>query len=232
MARSGTYTFTVTRDQLITDALINVGALDPEGGTATATQISSAALVLNMMVKSWEARGLNLWKRQMITLTLNGGTTYSLGSGNATVRPKRILDGYIRATAGNDTPIRIISREEYNRFGLKSTTGTTVQVYYDPQLDNGVVYVYPVQASGTLILEAEYPLMDFTNTSDEPDFPQEWFNALRWNLAKEIALSYGVSPTRYGTIKNNAKEELDNVEDFDTEFPQSVFFNPTPHGKK
>lgn len=229
MPRSNTYTFSVTRDQLINDALINIGALDPEGGTATATQISNAASVLNMMVKSWQARGMSLWARRIISISLNGAATYGLGAATSTTRPLRVLDGYVRSTAGNDTPIRVISREEYNRFGLKTATGNSVNVYYDPQLDNGTIYVYPLASTGTLLLEVEYPTMDFSASTDEPDFPQEWFNALRWNLAKELAMSYGVSPTRYGTIKNNAEQELATVEDWDTEFPQSTYFTPYMH---
>lgn len=230
MARSGTYSFTITRNEIITDALINVGALDPEGGTPTATQISNAALVLNMMVKSWAAQGKHLWTRRTIPITLTGASTYTLGPSTTTTRPLRVVDGYIRTSTSNDTPIRVISKDEYNRFGIKTSVGTSVNVYYDPQLDNGIVYVYPLSESGTLYLEVEYPLQDFTASTDEPDIPQEWYNALRWNLAKEIAMGYGVGPTRYGSIKNEAKEQLDAVLGFDTESPQSVYFTPFRHG--
>lgn len=230
MARSGTYTFTVTRDDIINQALIDVGALDPEGGTATATQISNAATTLNMLIKSWHVTGMHLWTRRMVSIPLTGASTYTLGSSTTTTRPLRIVDGYVRATAGNDTPIRIISKDEYNRFGMKTSTGVSVNVYYDPQLDNGVVYAYPLASTGTLWLECEYPLMDFSASTDNPDVPQEWYNALRWNLAKEICLGYGVSPTKYGTIKNEAAEQLKAVLDFDLESPQSTYFSPQRHG--
>ena len=184
MARSGTYTFTVTRDDIINQALIDVGALDPEGGTASATQVINAALVLNMLIKSWHVSGMHLWTRQMVSIPLTGSATYSLGT--SSVRPLRVVDGYIRAMAGNDTPIRVISKDEYNRFGLKTSTGISVNVYYDPQLDDGIIYVYPLASTGTLWLECEYPLMDFAASTDNPDVPQEWYNALRWNLSKEL----------------------------------------------
>src|SRR3990167_1950044 len=156
MARSGTYTFTITRDEIINAAFRAIGVLDPEGGTATATQITNGAQALNFLVKSWQAHGLNLWKRQMVSIVLTAATaSYVLGTTTSTPRPTRILDGYVRSSTGNDTPIKILSREEYNRFGLKTATGTVVSIYYDPQLDDGRVYVYPVPSttSGTLILE-------------------------------------------------------------------------------
>lgn len=228
MARSGTYSFTVTRDDLINAALVKVGALDPEGGVATATQITNGAFSLNMLVKSWHTQGMHLWTRRMVSITLTGASTYSLGG--ASVRPLRIVDGYVRTSTGNDTPIRVISKDEYNKFGVKNSTGTTVNVYYDPQLDTGVIYGYPLSSTGTLWVECEYPLMDFTLSSDTPDFPQEWYNALLWNLAKEIAMDYGVSAMRYGVIKNEATEQLSNVMSFDVESTQSTFFSPQRYG--
>lgn len=226
MSRSNTYTFSVTRDELIADALIQIGALDPEAGTPTATQITKAALVLNMMVKSWHSPANHLWTRRMVPVTLTGASSYNLGAANSTVRPLRIISGYIRNTSNTDTPITVISREEYNLFGNKASTGTTVNVYYDPLLDTGIIYTYPISSTGTLFLNCEYPLMDFTVSGDSPDFPQEWYNALRWNLAKELALGYGVSSVRFGTIKNEAKEALDSVLGFDTESPASFYFSP------
>lgn len=162
------------------------------------------------------------------SIPLTGSATYSLGT--SSVRPLRVVDGYIRDMAGNDTPIRVISKDEYNRFGLKTSTGVSVNVYYDPQLDNGIIYAYPLASTGTLWLECEYPLMDFADSTDNPDVPQEWYNALRWNLSKELALGYGVPPTRYGVIKNEAAEQLKAVLDFDVESPQSTFFSPQRYG--
>ena len=60
MSSSGSYNFTVTRDDLINASLQHVGVIG-EGETGTTSQISEAALLLNMIVKLREADGMPLW---------------------------------------------------------------------------------------------------------------------------------------------------------------------------
>lgn len=60
MASSNSYNFTVTRDQLITDALLHIGAIG-EGETPSANAITEAARLLNMMVKLRAAIGMPAW---------------------------------------------------------------------------------------------------------------------------------------------------------------------------
>jgi len=241
MATSGTLTFRVNRSELINAALRITGVLDPEVGTASSNQLSFGGQALNLMLKSWEAYGLQLWQRRyaaifpqesqevyvlgspgpagdhaclstplgtgfvsttlsaagaaaastitvtsvsttgtvgvpsisMLTTwyigielddgtrqwtTINGapsGTTVTLttaltsaaASGNSVIsyatkltRPLRILDGFTRQSGGNDVPHLMLSREQYNRFGMKSSSGTTIQSYYDPQANTGHFY--------------------------------------------------------------------------------------------
>jgi len=75
MALSNTVIFTETRDQLITDALLDVGAVGL-GQAIDADLISAAARKLNMMLKAWQADGLNLWKIRETTLFLQRAQNY------------------------------------------------------------------------------------------------------------------------------------------------------------
>lgn len=120
-------------------------------------------------------------------------------------RPTRLLDGFLNQSNGSDMPIRLISKEEYYRFGVKTSTGTPVQVVYDPNLNYGIVNTYPViNASGyTLFLEALTLFEDFAASTDNPDFPQEWLHALIWALAYELAIEYQVTETRLGILEKN-----------------------------
>ena len=59
MAVSGSIDFSINRDELITEALELSGRLRI-GATPTAAQITSAARTLNMMVKAWQADGIQL----------------------------------------------------------------------------------------------------------------------------------------------------------------------------
>lgn len=145
------------------------------------------------------------------------------------VKPSRVLkirDGYIKNSSGNDIPINVIMKEDYNRFGVKTSEGTPTQIYYDAQLGQGVLYIYPVSnmTDATLFVEAETVLEDFGASGDTSALPQEWLNALVWNLAYESAVEYGVTEKRLQFIGQKAAETL-NIAQW-TSQENSVYFQP------
>lgn len=84
MATSGSNDFSVSRDDILTDALENLGVLQ-EGQSINASQTTQMARKLNMIVKQWQgasdfAPGLKMWsrKRGYIFLQKNQGS-YTLG---------------------------------------------------------------------------------------------------------------------------------------------------------
>ena len=60
MALSNSVDFSMTRDDLIQTALQDIGAL-AEGEVPTPTQLTESALRLNMLIKFWQADGMQLW---------------------------------------------------------------------------------------------------------------------------------------------------------------------------
>lgn len=60
MTTTNSYDFTVSRDNLITDALLHIGVIG-EGETPSANAVTEAARLLNMMVKMRSADGMPLW---------------------------------------------------------------------------------------------------------------------------------------------------------------------------
>lgn len=230
MATSGNYTFNMSRDQIIDQAAIKAGILDPESGALTPVQRSNAALNLNTMIMAWQADGLQIWKRLIIPITtVADQVSYTLGpsgaSGN-TERPIRIVDGYVRQTGSNDTPLWILTEEEYNRFGQKNTTGLPTQLWYHPLLTNGVVKLYPVpDAVYTVFVETLYPYQSFVDGADTADFPTEWLNALVYNLAVELAYDYGVETKRL--TKLEARADFLHKVALGTSQENSVYFQPS-----
>lgn len=67
MTTSNSYNFSVSRDDLINLAHQHIGAIG-EGETATAAQVTEAALLLNMLVKLRAADGMPLWALKRGTL--------------------------------------------------------------------------------------------------------------------------------------------------------------------
>jgi hypothetical protein len=86
LTTSGSYSFSVNRDQVIRQAMLNIGKLD-ESEVPTAQQTSDCAFCLNMLIKQWQGRadfapGLKVWTRRRGHLFLSGTTgQYSVGPG-------------------------------------------------------------------------------------------------------------------------------------------------------
>lgn len=84
MALSGTWSFTVVRDDIIREAMLDIGAIG-EAEVPTAQEVTDCARKLNMLVKQWMSSqdmspGLKMWERQRgdLFLVSNRGQ-YQLG---------------------------------------------------------------------------------------------------------------------------------------------------------
>lgn len=201
MATSNSSNFSITRDQIISGALRLCGAV-ALGETPTASQVSEATETLNMLIKAWSADGMALWamKEYTLDLTLNA-QTYDIGLGRTINidKPLKITQAYLRDINTNvDIPMRIITRDEYNRLGNKAITGQPIQIYYEPLRDYGVLHIFPPANAPSVAAKKIHftymrPFEDFDASTDEPDFPQEWFDALKYGLASRLAGEYGIS---------------------------------------
>lgn len=222
MATSGNANYTYNRDQIITAALRKLGVV-AQGESPSATQISEAAEALNLMVKAFVTDGMPLWKISEHNLTLVASTaSYTIGS-----RLLKVVQSY-RTTDSVDTPLRIITRDEYNRLGNKISTGYPVSIYHDPRRTDSIVTVWPVPdstvASNTTVkLTYAAPYEDFDASTDDPDFPQEWFEALVYGLADRLAPEYSIPLADRKMIKDEAKMCKAVAESFGTE-EGSMFF--------
>lgn len=233
MTTSNSTNFSVSRDDLIAGALRLCGAL-ALGESPTTDQVSEASTALNILVKAMQADGMPLWAIKEYSITLTSGVnSYTIGTGQTvnTSKPLKITQAFLRdATSNVDIPMRILTRDEYNRLGNKSTTGSPIQIYYDPQIDYGTLKVFPspdsISASNkTIRIVYQRPFEDFDASIDTPDFPQEWYEAIKYGLATRLAGEYGIPLEdrkqllqEYILIKNDALS-------FGTE-EGSYFFQP------
>lgn len=84
MTVSGTNTFTLTKNEVIEMAFARIGVIS-EGATLTSYQVDRGSQLLNVMIKSWLAKGFRLWKTERATLFLDASSNeYILGVANAT----------------------------------------------------------------------------------------------------------------------------------------------------
>ena len=237
-------TYTVTRDQIISLALRKLGVLEI-GSVPDADTVSNAAMSLNLLIKQLSTEGLKLWKVSELVVPLTSGqTSYILGGStsalmydtqNPTVaitdRPLKVIQGFyrnIQVTPNIDTPVLVVSKQEYNVLGSKYSTGSSNTIFYDVKALNGILYVYLTPDANTstttqLHLVAQLPLNDINSASEIPDFPNEWMNTLVWNLADQLALEYGVPMNARQEITQRAGAYKTMLSDWDVEAASTSF---------
>jgi hypothetical protein len=142
-------------------------------------------------------------------------------------RPLDILDIRRRNTNGQDSEILRISRSEYMQIANKSTTGKATIAFYDAQMNNGRLYLWPTcnDVSDRILMTIKRTVYDFDAIADTPDFPQEWFRTLKFNLAVEMAPEFNVGGEQLGLIKTMADQSFLDAYNFDNGM-DSVYFAP------
>lgn len=230
MATSGSVDYSATATDLISSAYELARVKDPIESLST-EQTQSGLASLNKIIKYLQKNGMPLWAIKSDSITLvQSSQSYTCGSGGTGLseRPLRILKAFYR-DGSNDTQVEIISRSDYYELGDKSAEGIPTEIYYDPQLDLGVLYVYnPADANSagnTLHLIYQRPFEDMDAVSNNFDFPVEWTICIEYLLAVDLALRNGIRQTRIAQLEAKAKEYFYELTWWDTE-TTSIQFQP------
>lgn len=221
--------------------------------TALAADVSSGASVITVDsitgISASDYIGIQLDDGTMQWTTVNGapaGSTISLAAAltddaneDAVVfaytskipRPLGIVDLNVRDVAGNEIPMTGLSREEYMALPLKSSLGKTLNYYFDPQLTNTRLYIWPTcqTVSDRLVGTVKVPPQIFVNATDEPEFPEEFYSALKFGLAVLMSPSFSVPDRTFQKLVGLAESTFSDVDGMDRE-TTSVFFAPDMEG--
>ena len=177
MTLSGSYDFTLTAAQLISGAFRLIGVTTP-----TTTQNTNALEALELILKSLNAEGFNLifpWIQEQITQALIASTvSYTLDQ-----KVVAIDQAFLRRD-DYDSPVSIISKEDYFNLGLKTTEGKPNKLWGDKQIAGMEIYLYPVPENATDVLHmlVVNKFQDIDNTSNSIDVNAAWFLALKYQL--------------------------------------------------
>jgi len=138
-------------------------------------------------------------------------------------RPLDIIEARVRYPGGTETPIEILSREEYMALSDKDAIGVANQLFFDPQTTDVKIRIWPAASDVQYIIPftGKMPIEDFDATANTPDFPQEWFMALSYNLAAMVAPKFGKK--NIGNIGNLAIHLKENARTFDEEHTSLYF---------
>ena len=187
----------MTAIELIT-ASLRVIQVIATGETPTDAEIRDGFDALNMMLRYWGTKRMLIHYISVENFNLTSGTeSYTIGSGGDfdTERPLKITGGYTRS--GNiDTPFKVIGEQKYRDISQKSYSGdnTVSWLWYNPSWDKGTIYVYPA-AGGVIYLHCLKPLSEPPLFVSTMQFPGEYDDPIKWNLAVRLCPEYGKKVT-------------------------------------
>lgn len=188
MATSGSTDFTMDSRQVITSAFVNAKIYAP-GETITAEDMASGQEALNLMLKTWSAKE-HLW------IVSEGNAALVAGQAAYVVPEARRVRSVRRRINGIDTPMNVLSRDEYDLLPNKVGAGMPVSYYFDPQRATRTLYLWlvptaAIAAQATLRYTYLRVIEDVDALDNDPDVPQEWLEALVYSLSDRLANSYG-----------------------------------------
>jgi hypothetical protein len=183
-----------TVQNLIDLAAKDLGVL-ASGESLQPEEYTDALNKLNALLDSWDAMKLNIFAINRNQYALTSGTgSYTLGpSGTLTsTRPIAIVAANVIAS-NFSTPMRLISKDEYNAIPNKTDTSIAPKVLYsDNDYPLTTIYVQPLP-SGTPELELYTwePMPQFNATSAAFAMPPGYQRALEFALAIDMAAMFG-----------------------------------------
>lgn len=239
MATSNSYNFTSSRDEIITSAFRKIGALG-DYETIDTERLNAGIAAINPMIKTFMTKGMPVWALTEVTVPLSSFATIgfkTIGPSQTielAYKPLKLIQAIRRDSVvpanPTDTPVNIYTQTDFLDLSSKASTGAPVHVHYQPLAYHGQLRVWPLpdtywQTNGSLILRFQRPFQDFDASTDEPDFPVEWHEALIYGLAVRLAPEYGVALNERQSLKQEAKEYLDEALSFGTE-EGSMYISP------
>ena len=225
MATSGNTSWELQRDDIIKSALRKLGAL-AKGQTPSTEDYTDATTALNSLIQTLATtKGMPLWKRVEIQFTpVLNQTTYSVPT------DLKVLQVYLSDDASG-TLFELTQKALYdiNRMP-NSTTGQAVHYYLDSNLNTTDIVLWPKPDQGMVdnktinaVYQKEFD--GFISSTDTPDFPTYWTDALIYNLAVRLAPEFGLPLQDRQMLMQEAKMYTDAAEGYGGD-DSSWFFQP------
>ncbi len=191
MTVSSTTSWELDRNTIIKSALRKLGVL-AQGQTPSTEDYTNGTEALNSLIQTLSTEGMPLWKRTTTSITpVDGTSSYTVSN------VWKVVQVLLEDTTGS-TQIDLEQKSYYDYKRLPDgTSGDPVCYTYTPGLENGQLTVWPTPNSSTatnktiaVVYQKEF--FSFNASTDTPDFPAYWTDALIYGLAVRLAPEYGI----------------------------------------
>ena len=164
----------------VTSGTTITAILNGSGGVGTYTVSASQTVGSEAMTASVIPIPITLYYQKPLTID----SAYVRINTNSNGQP--ILNG------GLDYQVGILALENYNQIGLKTLNGPWPKaLYYNPNADQGNLFVWPNPAQGEMHLFANTIFARYETLYDTIVLPQGYSMGLRWCLAERLMPMYG-----------------------------------------
>lgn len=235
------YTLSSTGDRACDDATLVETTLSAAGSGISLSLTTTVGMTAADHIGIQLDDGTRQWTTivsvdSTTSVTINTALTGAAASGNTVFsyttildRPLHIMDARVRNSSGVDRLVDLQGRVEFMRITNKISQGPVNVIYYSPQRDSGLLYVWQTPSTDADRIKISYlrAIQDFDASGDNPDLPTEWLHAITFNLARIIAPSYGVDLAKKDPkdVINIAERSLAELEAWDAE-QSSVYIIP------
>lgn len=202
----------MTVREFLTSSLRLIG-VTAQGEAMTASEASDALAVLNEMLDSWSADGLNVYattREEFALVASQSSRTMGTGGNFNTSRPTQILRAGVE-DSGVEIPLDILNVDEWAQISNKSLTSENPQkIYLEGTHPLETINFWPVPTStNNLVLYSLKPFSAITNLSATFTFPPGYQEAIRHNLAVRLAPEYGKqTPAEVAAIAGDALAQI------------------------
>jgi hypothetical protein len=179
---------------LITDAMAQAN-LTEAGQSLPAEEAQTGLRALNRLMGKWSQMRLMIPALAQYSVTLTGASSYTIGPTGAVVglRPIKVLSVTATDANGTDYEVKVRTQDQWDAIAVKDMTGgPPSEVWYQPLLGNGRLWVYPKSNGYTLNVDAQALVASFPSLSTDLTLPDGYEAAIVPTLADELCSSYGV----------------------------------------
>jgi hypothetical protein len=209
MAVSGSFDWTLQRNDLIATSLKKIGQV-AKGQTPTALQISDGAIALNAILKELPVK-MSLPRK--IVQSNASLAAASLSHSISTSGAIAVLSVFLRDSAGDDYPVDLMTRQEYNEITDKDYVARPTKVFVRYNLNNSVTlhFNYKTDEAYTIYIDEVIMPDDMDASTNDAPVPVECTRFLIYRLAADLADDAGHGDTRIYRLNNAANGMLKDL---------------------
>lgn len=111
------------------------------------------------------------------------------------------------------------SRSDYFEQPSKTNAGSVNSAYFQPTRTNAQLRVWPTASTVKNLLRFTYQeaMTAYSLASETLEVTEEYYNAVKWQLAADLSPGYGLPADRQAAIQARASAKLEEAEDHDAE---------------